>query len=281
MTAQAVFVDELNGQDVEPWEPPYLGELPDPEPEVEHHLPTAAEVAAIEQAAREAGHAAGFDKGFREGSERGQREAEKETRARAERELKAAVAALESIAGELADPLAKAADEIEPELLLLVTTLARRVIMAELQTRSELVQAVLHHALEQLPSRQSMVKVTVNPEDLAVVEAYAEEHKERIQWFADAAISRGGCIVESGPSRIDARLETRLTQSVDAIWGELERPDESQTQASDERPADVQSAQDTEQNSAGDDNAAEAGAASAADPGAASGEFATSSDGGT
>ena len=230
MTAQAAFVDEVmwaeqaEGFEVETWEPPYFGELPQREPEVEHHLPTAAEVAAIEEAAREAGHAAGFDQGYREGSERGQREAEQETQARADRELKASVAALESIARELADPLESAADDLEPELLTLVTTLAERVIMAELDSRAELVRGVLHQALGKLPARHVQVRVRVNPEDLAVVEAYAEDQGENIRWLADAEVTRGGCLVESGPSRIDASVETRIAQAVDAIWGELSRP---------------------------------------------------------
>jgi flagellar assembly protein FliH len=230
VTAEAALVDEViwaeqvEGFEVETWEPPFFGELPPQEPEVEHHLPTAAEVSAIEEAAREAGYAAGFDQGYQEGSERGRREAEQETQARADRELKAAVAALESIARELVDPLGSAADDIEPELLLLVTTLAQRVIMAELDTRAELVQGVLHQALAQLPSRHAQVRVRVHPEDLAVVEAYAEDHQENIRWLADNELTRGGCLVESGPSRIDASVETRLMQAIDASWGELSRP---------------------------------------------------------
>nr|WP_242518922.1 FliH/SctL family protein [Thiorhodovibrio winogradskyi] len=219
-----MWAEQTDDFDVETWEPPYFGELPPKEPEVEHHLPTAAEVAAIEEAAREAGHAAGFEKGYQEGRERGQREAEQETQARADRELKASVAALESIAQELSDPLASAADDIEPELLTLVTTLAQRVIMAELDSRAELVRGVLHQALEQLPARHAEVRVRVNPEDLAVVETYAEDQGERIRWFADSEMTRGGCLVEAGPSRIDASVETRIAQAVDAIWGELSRP---------------------------------------------------------
>ncbi|MBK1648904.1 FliH/SctL family protein [Rhabdochromatium marinum] len=230
MTAQAasvddvVFAEQAADCEVETWKPPFFGELPSQEPEEELHLPTAAEIAAIEETAREMGYAAGFEQGFQEGSERGRREAEQETQARADQELKASVAALESVAHQLSDPLSSAADDLEPELLLLVTTLARRVIMAELDSRIELVREVLHQALQRLPSRHTQVRVRVNPEDLAVVEAYAEDHAENIRWFADVDLTRGGCLVESGPSRIDARVETRLAQAVDAIWGELSRP---------------------------------------------------------
>lgn len=231
MTAAVSFADDIvlaeeaAGFEIETWEPPYLGEQPLPEPEVEHHLPTAAEVAAIELAARETGHAAGFEQGFREGSERGQREAEQETRTHAARELKIAVAALEGVARALADPLASAADDLEPELLSLVIALARRVIGAELETRGELILGVLKRALGHLPSRQAEVRVRVNPEDLAIVEAYTGERHPNVRWFADAELARGGCLIESGPSRIDASIETRLAQAVEAIWGELSRPD--------------------------------------------------------
>lgn len=242
---------EIDANLVETWKPPYFGRAPveeEPEaqepaeeapPEIEYHLPTAEEVAAIEEAAREAGHASGFDQGYQDGRERAEKEAEAHRQAQAEQaaqELASAVAALEEIARQLADPLINAADELEPELLLLATTLARRVIMAELNTRSELVEGVLHQALQRLPSRHMPVQVRVNPEDLAVVETYAEAHDERIQWVADAELTRGGCLIEAGPSRIDATIETRLAQAIDAVWGELSRPEDDLESEPDPEP---------------------------------------------
>ncbi|ADC63842.1 FliH/SctL family protein [Allochromatium vinosum] len=201
--------------------------------------PTPEEIAALQEAARhegaEAGYREGYEAGYREGREKADQEAdveraerearEQEWRQTEEQTLRETVAALEGIARALADPLAESADALEPELLALVSALARRVVMAELTTRPELIQQVLHEALQQLPSRKHPIRIHVNPHDQELLAAYAESNDEQPTWIADPEVEPGGCILISGPSRIDAGLETRLRQGIEAIWGELEPPE--------------------------------------------------------
>ncbi|AFL72429.1 flagellar biosynthesis/type III secretory pathway protein [Thiocystis violascens DSM 198] len=227
--------------DAQRWMPPDVTTPPlcepEPEPEPLVHRPTADELAAIEEAARAAGAEAGFEAGYREGLEQALQEAGEERDARLAREtelrtlqeatLQETIAALEGIAADLADPLARSADDLEPELLMLVETLAKRVVMDELRQRPDLIARVLRQALAQLPSRNRPLRVHVHPDDQAILDAYANSIGESLTWLADPAIERGGCLIESGASRIDARLETRLRQSIDAIWGELAQPMES------------------------------------------------------
>lgn len=235
------FVSVMAGYeaaDVQRWMPPDVG-VPVPLPEEpEIPLPTAEDVAAIEEAARvagaEAGFKAGYQAGYREGWDLAKQEAEAERREREEREeqlrqrtertLKETVAALEGVAHDLADPLASAADALEPELLMLTVSMARHVVMEELSINPELIQRVLARALAQLPVRHHAVRVSVHPQELSVLQAYAESRAENLTWLADPSIERGGCLVESGPSRIDARVQTRLSQAIEAIWGELRPP---------------------------------------------------------
>ncbi len=218
-----------------PWVPPEIGRRLEPGSESLARRPTTEEVAAIEEEARATGRAAGYEAGYqagyREGCDQASKEAEDEQRERQAREaqqresdeqrLRETVTALEGIAEDLTDPLARALDELEPELLLLVVTLAKRLIMDELSIRPELVQRVLRQALNQLPSRSHPLRLHLHPDDQAVLAAYAESQGEHIAWLPDAAVERGGCVLESGPSRIDASLETRLQQTIDALWGEL------------------------------------------------------------
>ncbi|MGQ9830653.1 MAG: FliH/SctL family protein [Thermochromatium sp.] len=201
--------------------------------------PTPEEIAALQETARregfEAGYRDGYEAGYREGREQADREAESERAERAAREqewrateertLRETVASLEGIARALADPLAELADVLEPELLMLVSALARRVVMAELTTRPELIQRVLHEALQQLPSRKHPIRLHVNPRDQEWLLAYAQSNDENPIWVPDPEIEPGGCLLISGPSRIDASLETRLRQGIEAIWSELEPPE--------------------------------------------------------
>ena len=212
--------------------------------------PTPEEIAALQETARqegaEAGYREGYEAGYREGREKADQEAEAERPEREVREqewrqteeqtLRETVAALEGIARALADPLADSADALEPELLALVSALARRVVMAELTTRPELIQQVLHEALQQLPSRKHPVRIHVNPRDQELLAAYAEANDEQPTWIADPEVEPGGCILTSGPSRIDAGLETRLRQGIEAIWGELEPPEPEPAAESEPEP---------------------------------------------
>jgi len=193
------------------WEPPEIGDNGVHPP---RRLPTAAEIEEIEDEARKNG----FEGGYAEGHELGKKEAEKATRAREDKKLRETVAMLESVAGGLADPLADAADALEPELLALVTALARKVVQSELETRPEQIRTVLEGALAQLPGRNQEVRVHLNPEDQALVEAYGERADARITWVPDAGLARGGCRLESGAASVDASLEQRLQHAVEALW---------------------------------------------------------------
>nr|WP_206171554.1 FliH/SctL family protein [Thiorhodococcus mannitoliphagus] len=220
--------------DVERWLPPDVGRATGPVIKP----PTSEEIAAIEEAARLAGAEAGFREGYKtgykEGADKAAEEARVEQDSRATREqaqrqeqdriLSETVAALEGVARELADPLASTADDLEPELLALVEAVARQVIMEELRIRPELVQQVLHQALKQLPSRQYALRVHVHPDQQAILERYAQERGEQVSWVPDREIEPGGCVLESGPSRIDASLEARLRQGIAAIWGDVSKP---------------------------------------------------------
>lgn len=240
------ILPEQAGHEVQRWMPPDVGIPPPRQDEAEPVVlrPTAEEVEAIKDAARAIGAEAGYQAGYQAGYDAGQQaareqvaqEAEAERQAREAREtvwlatqettLRETVAALEGIAQALADPLAATVDALEPELLALTTTLARRVIMEELSLRPELIQGVLRQALAQLPSRHHPVRVHVHPDEQATLAAYADASSENLTWVMDPAIERGGCLLDSGPSRIDASLDARLRQTIDAIWGELASPAE-------------------------------------------------------
>lgn len=225
--------------DVERWMPPDVSDGAQRAADAAPRAPSAEEIAAITEAAHRAGAEAGFSEGYAAGHQEGldkaaeaseaeriEREArEAASEASRERILSESVAALEGIARALADPLASSADDLEPELLALVEALARRVISEELHTRPDLIERVLSQALAQLPSRNHPLYVHVHPDQQAILQAYANSRGESVIWVSDPAIEPGGCIVESGPSRIDASIQARLRQAVDAIWGELARPE--------------------------------------------------------
>jgi flagellar assembly protein FliH len=101
------------------------------------------------------------------------------------------------------------------------TALARQVVLAELKTQPELVNAVAAQALDAVLLSARHIRVHVSPEDLALVQqgtadALAARHARLV---ADAAIARGGCRIESDLGRVDATIETRWTQAA-AVLGQ-------------------------------------------------------------
>ncbi len=195
------------------WEPPVIGA---DGVQAARRLPTASEIEAIEEEARQNG----FESGYAEGHALGKQEAEKSAKARSDKTLREAVAGLEAVAKGLNDPLAASAEALEPELLALVTALARQVLRVELETRPEVIESVLHEAMQQLPGRDRPVRVYLNPDDQKMVEQYGERSERDITWVVDPELRRGGCRVEAGAGVVDASLERRLQHAIEALWGE-------------------------------------------------------------
>ncbi len=97
--------------------------------------------------------------------------------------------------------------------------LARQVVRSELATRPELVAAVAAEALDTLLISARHIDVRVHPEDHALIAQGAGDAlaARGARLFADAAVSRGGCVVESDVGVIDAGIENRWQRAAEAL----------------------------------------------------------------
>lgn len=172
----------------------------------------------LEAQAREEGHAQGLAEG---------REA-------ARLELSQQVATLTGILDALAGPLDDVDVEIEQDIAHLAMTVARQLIRRELKTSPDEVIAAVREALAALPAAAREVRVSVHPEDALLIRSHLGEAHAAGSWqlLDDPLISRGGCMVVSDHSRIDARVETRLARVVGAVLGGQRLEDAQAAQAS-------------------------------------------------
>lgn len=101
--------------------------------------------------------------------------------------------------------------------------LARRVVRSELLAHPEQVAQAAQQAVNAVLLSADHIKVTVNPADLTLVaDGAAEALQARgARLLADAAIERGGVLVESDLGHIDARIETRWQQAAAVLGSEL------------------------------------------------------------
>jgi flagellar assembly protein FliH len=78
-------------------------------------------------------------------------------------------------------------------------------------------QAVREAAVA-LPSAERDLRVRLHPDDVTLMREL-DAVETHWQLLPDPALDRGDCLLESGRSRLDARVETRLAAVIDAVLG--------------------------------------------------------------
>jgi flagellar assembly protein FliH len=112
------------------------------------------------------------------------------------------------------------------------TALAPQVVRSELAARPELVAAVAAQAVEAVLLSAKHIRVHVHPQDHALVAQGAADvlSARGARLIADAAVSRGGCRVESDLGRIDAGIEARWAQAAESLGQSLTLDDDARAE---------------------------------------------------
>lgn len=144
-----------------------------------------------------------------------------EGRKAADEELARKGRALVDLLDALAEPLRDVDAQVESELAQLAMAVARQLVRRELRTAPEEVIGALREALRALPAQARKVRVSVHPEDAALIRTHLGLGEGERAWelVEDAMIARGGCLVRSEHSRVDARVESRLSAIAAAVLG--------------------------------------------------------------
>lgn len=172
-------------------------------------VPTAEELEALQRAAPEEG----FREGFADGRQRGY--------ASGEAAVKAQLDALQGIVLQLAEPLEKVDDAVVQAVSDLAVLIARHLVRRELKANPGEVVGVVRESMRHLPIAPRAARIRLHPEDAELVQsAFALGDDER-SWRLepDPLITRGGCIVETDSSRIDASVESRLAAIASKMLG--------------------------------------------------------------
>ena len=198
--------------------PSFDPHVPEPEPEPEPELPVESEEVPLEEVQPltleelESIRQEAYNEGFAAGEKDGFRATTLKVRQEAEAALAVKLASLERLMGVLFDPIAEQDSQIEKAMVGLVEHIARQVIQRELVLDSSHIESVMREALKLLPLGVGNVRLYINPQDFEQVKALRERHEETWRIVEDAALQPGGCRVETEHSRIDATVETRISQ---------------------------------------------------------------------
>lgn len=174
-------------------------------PDISSKLATVGGLADLQAEA----HKEAFDQGLAEGRTAGRTE------------IKAQVDRLAGMFYDLARPFEVLDEQVERELLTLAMALARQIVRRELKTDPTQIIGIIREAIAALPVAARDVRVHLHPEDASVVRENLSPTENESAWtlVEDPVMARGGCQVTTASSRIDARLETRLTSILSELLG--------------------------------------------------------------
>ena len=170
--------------------------------------PTAAELEAIHQDAWQTGFEAGKQEGFAQGQAEGAQQALADAAANFEQYW----APLAQLQQAMQDQLQQLGAGLSAEVLQLAVGFAEQIVAARIALDDKAVLPVLQAALDDIGHGLTQARVRANPEDLAVIQAFAQERHPATswQWLPDEVIARGGCIIDTGTVRLDLTLPPRL-----------------------------------------------------------------------
>ncbi len=196
-------------------------------------LPTVDEIEAMQQQAyreafdqgRQEGYKQGHDEGFKQGREAGYQEGYNEGLEKGYQEnvelLKQQAAELVKLLESLNEPFKHLDERVETALVDLVIGIATQLIRREIKTDKGQIVAVVREAVNALPLANQKLILRLHPEDakLVVKALKLGEHAAQWQIEEDPLLTRGGCIVETGDSHVDATVENRLAAIVAKVLG--------------------------------------------------------------
>ena len=161
-----------------------------------------AEADRLRQEARQAG----FEEGLRAG------------RLAVERETAEQVSSLRQMLAAALAERQRVLASCERDLVALSLAIASHVVRERAAVDPSIVQASVRAALARVGNARDVV-VKVNPQDLASIAAFRGEWSpeggdRRVEFVADEAVERGGCLAEVEAGTVDARLESQFTETV-------------------------------------------------------------------
>lgn len=163
-------------------------------------MPTARQIEQMHREAWEEGYASGQAEGYAAGEQRGAAE----VRRRAE--------LLDGLLRDLTAPLARLDEEVVTSVAELALLIARHLVRRELKATPGEVVGVVRETLRHLPVATRGTAIHLNPDDVDLVRDALALGGDDVAYRLEPnpLVTRGGCIVESETSRIDASVEARL-----------------------------------------------------------------------
>lgn len=171
----------------------------------------------------EQGLKTGFEQGHQQGIETGRKEGYEES----QHLLQKQVSELNSLLETLAQPFKNLDDQVENELVKLVITIAKHIIRREIKFDSGQIVGVIREAVNVLPLATQKITLNLHPDDAELVRSVLKLDENPPPWRLqdNPLVTRGGCLVETESSTVDATLEKRLSEVIAMMLGDERQQD--------------------------------------------------------
>jgi len=208
ITAQADVVTSEELASYQRWQAPHVVSVSDVDGDQQTFL-TVEEIEQLQKEAQQEGYDVGFEEGRQAGLKAGQADIEQQLKY------------LEQIMISLNTPLKDLDQQIENDLMSLVSTMTRQLVRRELKTEPEHVIGAMRAALAVLPISERKLKIYLHPQDMELVKKglSLDDDGASWQWVEDPLLTRGGCRLETADTLIDATVEARLESVVNKMLG--------------------------------------------------------------
>lgn len=208
VTAQANEVTAEELANYQRWQAPHMVSVSDVNAP-NHELMTAEGIEKLQKEAQQEGYKVGLEQGKKAGVEAGKKDIAQQANF------------LKQIMTTLNTPLSNLDQQIEHDLITLVTTMTRQLVRRELKTDPEHVIGAVRAAMAVLPINDRKLKIYLNPQDIELVKTglSVDDNDVSWSWIEDPTLSRGGCRLETADTMIDASVEARLESVITKLLG--------------------------------------------------------------
>lgn len=155
--------------------------------------------------------AAGFEEGKRAGYAAGLAEGRALARTEAQK--------IQAVAVSAAAALQSLGDTLAARTVELALAIAQKVLLREIEAQPDAITPIVREAWNLLPEAAERIRIIVNSADVEQVRAFLSEHHpaREIAVICAADVARGGCRIQSACGDVDATLQTRFAQVLDAL----------------------------------------------------------------
>ncbi|MDF1485771.1 flagellar assembly protein FliH [Ramlibacter sp. H39-3-26] len=182
------------------------------------------EAMEAERATREAALRQAREEGFAQGLEQGRCETALEWQRRMDGYIADEGQEKARRLGELVQAvdagLAALEQRMAQQVLQLACAIARQVVRQEITINPNVVEPVVREAMGTLVADGRPAVIRLHPQDLDAVQQPLQDEfagASSVRWVGDAALSPGGCVVESAGMVIDGTVEKRWVRAVAAL----------------------------------------------------------------